>query len=217
MQNSILFCFALLIGVNSIMAQTTEDFFNTTSRVKTIAQKGLDNSDPALLLAAAKILRKNPDIRPLYIDTKKSIYDPYYLLSEAESLAKSKNQREKIRKETERVKAVDKDYRPMNTLGGAIRVPGATELFIASGAEEEISFRIVEKKEIAVRFKLGEDISIALKDKSTDSEKIIQKNIGRDKVKTLYFTALPHREYALVMRNDFQQAMDCDLAIMVKN
>ena len=214
----VLFCLFFLVFGDTLLAQSREDFFNLVEEVHSIATEAERNKDPEAYLRAAKLLRKNPTLRPLFLPEpgEKDYFSPRTLLKLALPLCESKQQRQRILKEQQRLSKVEDDHKLMNIPDGQMRVPGASNIFITSKESKSRSFQLKANLELEIRFKEGEKIGIEIFDISSNEEElIVKKDKSEKREKIIRFEAQANRRYRVVMNNDFPNADDFTLAIIV--
>lgn len=213
------FLLTLFLCYTSTLASQTElDFFNLVEEIQTLVKQAQVNKDPEAYLKAAKLLRKNPNIRPLFKadSSEKDYFNPFTLLDLAAPLSESKSQRNRILRERAKLLKIEQPFSEMNLPENEMRVPGASNIFITSKESKSRSFAVKNTQELEIRFKEGEKIGIEILDiSSNEMVESIKEDKSERREKIIRFQAQANRLYQVVMNNDFPNADDFTLAIIV--
>ena len=205
-------------STSTTTGQTEPDFFGLVEEIQTLVEQAQANKDPEAYLKAAKILRKNPTIRPLFKadSSEKDYFNPFTLLELAAPLSESKSQRNRILKERARLLRVEQPFNAMEIGENEMRVPGASNIFITSNQSKSRSFALKNTQELEIRFKEGEKIGIEILDiSSNETVESVKEDKSERREKIIRFEAKANRRYQVVMNNDFPNADDFTLAIIV--
>lgn len=228
------FCYVLLLmSLLSIQAFTPKHdipapLVKKITKVFDLGRAGYKNLDAKKLVAAAKILIKNPEIQQfvdsLAIDegslkdgeqnlSYQNFFNPEKLLLDAEKLAPvdAKILKWRIKKLKEDLPNYNEMSAQYKEKGGDIQVKNYV---IYSKNSKTIFTSFKGNKKIILSVRVGNDLRLSVLDKKT------KKKVGKSTVigdaRMISFTAKPKGEYQIKIKNVANQPNDCLLMIETK-
>ncbi len=223
MRNLTILSLSLFIISNlNLQAQNSDKYFETVDKVERFAKKGVGSGEVKPLLKAVRLLIDHPEVRPLNFhhplnkDKNKDFFNPFSLIKLAKRFAgMDEKDLERIQRlEKELAEELERLYTEMAIEEGRIRIPGATNIFLLGKGTDEVRFLSKTTQEIFIRFKEGARIGMEVL--SNSDEQLIRQNKSSDTIKLISFVAKAGEEFRLVMNNDYQEPLDCNLAIFTQ-